>query len=105
MMQETFTQHTTTDVEVRPFRVSMPEEALVDLRQRLSGLRWPSKELVADGSQGVQLATLRELARFWATDHDWRKTEAKLNALPQFITNIDGVDIHFIHVRSKHENA
>jgi pimeloyl-ACP methyl ester carboxylesterase len=105
MMQETITQDTTANVDVRPFHVSIPEEALVDLRQRLVGLRWPSKELVADGSQGVQLATLRELARYWATDHDWRKTEAKLNALPQFKTEIDGVDIHFIHVRSKHENA
>src|SRR5262245_62022532 len=105
MMQETITQDTTSDVEVRPFRVDIPEEALVDLRRRLATLRWPSKELVADGSQGVQLATLRELARYWATDHDWRKTEAKLNALPQFITSIDGLDIHFIHVKSRHPNA
>jgi pimeloyl-ACP methyl ester carboxylesterase len=105
MMQETITQDTTTDVEVRPFHVSIPDEALVDLRQRLAGLRWPSKELVADGSQGVQMATLRSLTRYWSTEHDWRKTEARLNALPQFKTEIDGVDIHFIHVRSKHENA
>src|SRR5215471_2638009 len=84
MMQETITQDTTTDVEVRPFHVSIAEEALVDLRGRLAGLRWPSKELVADGSQGVQMETLRSLTRYWATDYDWRKTEAKLNALPQF---------------------
>src|SRR5262245_11871434 len=88
-MQETITQDTTTDVEVRPFRVSISEEALVDLRRRLAGLRWPSTELVADGSQGVQLATLQALTRYWATEHDWRKTEAKLNALPQFTTTID----------------
>ncbi len=105
MMQETITQDTTTDVEARPFRVSIPEEALVDLRQRLAGLRWPSKELVADGSQGVQLATMQELTRYWATEYDWRKAEAKLNALPQFTTTIDGLDIHFIHVKSRHSNA
>jgi len=105
MMQETITQDTTTDVDIRPFRVSMPEEALVDLRGRLAGLRWPSKEIVADGSQGVQLATMQALTRYWATDHDWRKTEAKLNALPQFTTTIDGLAIHFIHVKSRHPNA
>jgi len=105
MMQETMKDDATTDVEVRPFRASMPEEALVDLRRRLAGLRWPSKELAADGSQGVQLATLQALTRYWATDHDWRKTEAKLNALPQFTTTIDGLDIHFIQVRSHHSNA
>src|SRR3712207_6156029 len=92
-------------VEVRPFRIDVPEEELVDLRQRIAATRWPSKELVADRSQGVQLAPLQELARYWATDYDWRKAEAKLNALPQFTTEIDGVDIHFIHVRSRHENA
>ncbi len=91
--------------EVRPFSVYIPEEALIDLRQRLAATRWPEKETVGDQSQGVQLSTVQELARYWATDYDWRKTEAKLNALPQFITEIDGLDIHFIHVRSKHENA
>ena len=92
-------------VEVRPFRIDVPEEDLVNLRQRIAATRWPSKELVEDRSQGVQLATMQELARYWATDYDWRKGEARLNALPQFITEIDGVDIHFIHVRSPHENA
>src|SRR5215813_9109384 len=105
MMQETMNEDTTPEVEVRPFRVSMPEETLVDLRRRLATLRWPSKEIVADPSQGVQLAALQALTRYWATDHDWRKTEAKLNALPQFMTEIDGLDIHFIHVRSRHPNA
>ncbi len=90
---------------VRPFRINIPEEALVDLRRRVKATRWPDKETVADPSQGVQLATIQRLARYWATDHDWRKIEARLNALPQFITEIDGLDIHFIHVRSKHENA
>jgi pimeloyl-ACP methyl ester carboxylesterase len=96
---------TTTDVQVRPFTINVPEEALDDLQQRILATRWPGGELVEDRSQGVQLATLRELARYWATDYDWRKVEAKLNALPQFTTEIDGVEIHFIHVRSKHENA
>jgi pimeloyl-ACP methyl ester carboxylesterase len=90
---------------MRPFHVSIPEEALVDLRRRIAATRWPEQETVADQSQGVQLATMRELARYWATEYDWRKTEAKLNALPQFITEIDGLDIHFIHVRSQHDNA
>ena len=90
---------------IRAFRVDTPEEDLDDLRQRIAATRWPSKELVADRSQGVQLATLQELARYWATDYDWRKCEARLNALPQFTTEIDGVEIHFIHVRSRHENA
>lgn len=93
------------DNAVNPFSINVPEEALVELRQRIAATRWPSRELVADRSQGVQLATLRELARYWETDYDWRKVEAKLNALPQFTTEIDGVDIHFIHVRSRHENA
>src|SRR3712207_9106647 len=92
-------------VAVRDFRIDVPEEELDDLRQRIAATRWPSKELVADRSQGVQLATLQELARYWATDYDWRKCEARLNALPQFTTTIDGVDIHFIHVRSRHEHA
>jgi pimeloyl-ACP methyl ester carboxylesterase len=90
---------------VRPFRVDVPEEDLDDLRRRIAATRWPTKELVEDRSQGVQLATLRELARYWTTDYDWRKAEEKLNALPQFTTEIDGVDIHFIHVRSQHEEA
>jgi len=90
---------------VRPFRINIPEEQLVDLRRRVKATRWPDKETVTDPSQGVQLATIQQLARYWATDHDWRKIEAKLNAWPQFITEIDGLDMHFIHVRSKHENA
>jgi pimeloyl-ACP methyl ester carboxylesterase len=90
---------------IQPFTVNLPEEALADLRQRLAATRWPSKELVGDPSQGVQLATTQALTHYWATDHDWRQTEAKLNALPQFTTEIDGVNIHFIHVKSKHENA
>jgi len=96
---------TTVQTEIRPFHVEIPEEQIDDLRRRIAATRWPSKELVQDRSQGVQLATLQELARYWATDYDWRKAEAKLNALPQFTTEIDGVDIHFIHVRSGHEDA
>jgi pimeloyl-ACP methyl ester carboxylesterase len=91
--------------EIRPFTINIPEEALADLRERILATHWPSKELVADRSQGVQLATMQELARYWTTEYDWRKVEAKLNALPQFTTEIDGVNIHFIHVKSKHENA
>ena len=91
--------------EIRTFNVDIPEEELTELRRRIAAARWPTKELVADRSQGVQLATLQELARYWGTDYDWRKTEAKLNALPQFTTEIDGLDIHFIHVHSQHENA
>src|SRR3984957_9498966 len=90
---------------VRPFRVDMPEESVADLRRRIVAARLPSRELVADRSQGVQLATIQELARYWAADYDWRKCEAKLNALPQFKTAIDGVDIHFIHVKSPHADA
>ena len=90
---------------IRPFRINVPDEALVDLRRRLAATRWPEKETVADESQGVPLATLQELVRYWQTDYDWRKVEARLNAVPQFITEIDGLDIHFIHVRSKHENT
>jgi pimeloyl-ACP methyl ester carboxylesterase len=90
---------------VRPFRIDVPQEALDDLRRRVAATRWPEQETVADASQGVQLATMRALARYWATEHDWRKAEAKLNALPQFLTEIDGLDIHFIHVRSQHEDA
>jgi pimeloyl-ACP methyl ester carboxylesterase len=91
--------------EIRPFDVEIPQEQLDDLRRRIEATRWPSKELVEDRSQGVQLATVRELARYWTTDYDWHKAEAKLNALPQFTTEIDAVDIHFIHVESPHENA
>jgi pimeloyl-ACP methyl ester carboxylesterase len=93
------------DGAVRPFHYKAPDDALVDLRRRVSATRWPDKETVADDSQGVQLATAQALAYYWATEHDWRKVEARLNALPMFITGIDGLDIHFIHVRSKHENA
>jgi pimeloyl-ACP methyl ester carboxylesterase len=93
-----------TGEAIRPFRISIPEKDIVDLRQRLAATRWPDKETVADDSQGVPLATMQELVRHWQTDYDWRKIEARLNALPQFITEIDGLDIHFIHVRSAHEN-
>src|SRR5207247_9879683 len=86
-------------------QVYSPEDELAQMRRRIAATRWPSKELVADRSQGVQLATSQALASYWATDYDWRKAEAKLNALPQFATEIDGADIHFIHVKSKHENA
>ena len=90
---------------IRPFRVNVPEADLADLRRRLAATRWPDKETVADLSQGPQLAEVKELVRYWGNGYDWRKAEAKLNALPQFITNIDGVDIHFIHIRSRHPNA
>ena len=90
---------------IRPFRNNVPEAELAELRRRINATKWPDRETVTDASQGVQLATMQALARYWATDYDWRKIEAKLNALPQFITEIDGLDIHFIHVRSKHEKA
>ncbi len=90
---------------IRPFRIDVPEDALVDLRRRLATTRWPENETVNDDSQGVPLATQQELIRYWLADYDWRKVEARLNALPQFITEIDGLDIHFIHVRSRHDNA
>jgi pimeloyl-ACP methyl ester carboxylesterase len=93
------------EAAVRPFRIDVPEEDLLDLRRRIADTQWPEKETVADESQGVQLAMIQELARYWATDYDWRKCEEKLNARPQFMTEIDGLDIHFIHVRSKHEDA
>jgi pimeloyl-ACP methyl ester carboxylesterase len=96
---------TTVETAIRPFHVDVPQEKLDDLRRRIEATRLPSKELVDDRSQGVQLATIQELARYWTTDYDWRKAEAKLNALPQFITEIEGVDIHFVHVKSAHENA
>ena len=91
--------------DIRTFHVDIPDDQLAELRRRIAATRWPSKELVEDRSQGVQLATVQELARYWTTDYDWRKAEAKLNALPQFTTEIDGVEIHFIHVTSSHENA
>jgi len=94
-----------TSDAIRPFRIDVPEEDLVDLRRRVLATRWPDRETVADQSQGVQQAKLRELVRYWGTDYDWRKIEARLNALPQFVTDIDGLDIHFIHVRSRHPNA
>ena len=90
---------------IRPFQIDVPEAELTDLRRRINATRWPERELVTDQSQGVQLDTIQKLARYWATDYDWRKCEARLKALPHFITEIDGLDIHFIHVRSKHENA
>jgi pimeloyl-ACP methyl ester carboxylesterase len=95
----------TTSDAIRPFRIKVSKEQFVDLRRRIAATRWPERETVTDESQGVPLAMIQELARYWGTDYDWRKCEAKLNALPQFITEIDGLDIHFIHVRSKHENA
>src|SRR5262249_36210343 len=115
--QQARQRHTITEVQmaattqppgataVRPFNLDTPQEELDDLRRRVETTRWPSKELVADRSQGVQLAALQALARYWTTAYDWRRAEAKLNALPQFATEIDGVDIHFIHVKSGHENA
>ena len=98
---------TTTDAatEIRSFQIDIPEQQIDDLLRRIADTRWPTKELVTDRSQGVQLAPMRELARYWTTEYDWRKCEARLNALPQFKTTIDGVDIHFIHVKSAHENA
>jgi pimeloyl-ACP methyl ester carboxylesterase len=95
----------TGDSSIRPFHVNFPAADLVDLRRRIVATRWPDRETVADSSQGVQLATMRNLAQYWATDYDWRRVEARLNALPQFVTTIDGLDIHFIHVRSKNANA
>src|SRR5438874_278787 len=90
---------------IRPFRVDVPEAELSELRRRIHATKWPERETVTDATQGVQLATMQALARYWGTEYDWRKVEARLNALPQFITEIDGLDIHFIHVRSQHEDA
>src|SRR3974377_1850669 len=95
----------TSSESIRPFEINVPEAELAELRKRVNATRWPERETVADDSQGVPLAMIQELARYWAKDYDWRKCEARLNALPQFMTEIDGLDIHFIHVRSKHENA
>ena len=94
-----------TTTKIRSFKIEIPEAQIDDLRRRIAATRWPTKELVKDRSQGVQLATLRALARYWTTEYDWRTCEVRLNALPQFTTEIDGVDIHYIHVRSRHENA
>ena len=102
-MAETTT--TTEAPSIRPFRVNVPDEELAAMRGRITATRWPTKELVPDRSQGVQLATVQELARYWTSEYDWRKCEARLNALPQFTTEIDGVDIHFIHVGSPHDDA
>lgn len=95
----------TGDTSIRPFHVEVPEDALADLHRRLTMTRWPDRETVADRSQGVRLARVQDLVRYWATDYDWRTLEAKLNALPQFVTTIDDVDIQFVHVRSRHSNA
>src|SRR5258707_14793287 len=95
----------TENTAIRPFRVNVPETELTELRRRINATKWPEREAGTDASQGVQLATTQALARYWATEYDWRKIEAKMNALPQFISEIDGLDIHFIHVRSKHEHA
>jgi pimeloyl-ACP methyl ester carboxylesterase len=103
--QKGLSTHLQLDEAIRPFQAHIPEESVRDLKSRLLATRWPDKETVTDKSQGAQLETLQELVRYWATDYDWRKAEAKLNAFPQFITNIDGVDIHFIHVRSRHKKA
>ena len=107
MTQTTGTQRSSEQADaIRPFqKVNVPEAELTELRRRINATKWPEQETVTDASQGVQLATMQALARYWATEYDWHKIEAKLNALPQFITEIDGLDIHFIHVRSKHENA
>src|SRR5712672_1358752 len=106
MTQTSATQRGSEQADaIRPFNVNFPEAELTELRRRINATKWPEPETVTDASQGVQLATTQALARYWATEYDWRKIEAKINALPQFITEIDGLDIHFIHVRSKHENA
>ena len=104
-MSSTMSPRPASTTGVRPFRVEVPDEAITDLRRRISATRWPDRETVADNSQGVQLATIQELARYWATEYDWRICEERLNSLPQFMTEIDGLDIHFIHVRSNHEDA
>jgi pimeloyl-ACP methyl ester carboxylesterase len=102
---KTITGDIATQAAIRPFQVSVPDEQLAELRRRITATLWPSKELVADGSQGVQLTMLQKLAAYWATDYDWRRCETELNALSQFKTEIDGLDIHFVHVKSRHENA
>jgi hypothetical protein len=97
--------HSADTSAIRPFNVHFPEAELTELRRRINNTKWPERETVTDATQGVQLATTQALALYWGTEYDWRKCEARLNALPQFITEIDGLDIHFLHVRSKHENA
>src|SRR6188474_3995846 len=104
-MTEPTRQKSSENTSIRPFQVNTPETELTELRRRINATKWPERETVPDASQGVQLATTQALARYWAKDYDWRKCEARLNALPQFITEIDGLDIHFIHVRSKQPNA
>ncbi|CAA9227625.1 MAG: Epoxide hydrolase, partial [uncultured Actinomycetospora sp.] len=94
-----------TTEDVRPFHIDIADEALEDLRRRIAATQWPEEETVTDHSQGVPLGMMQELASYWATDYDWRRCEARLNALPQFVTTIDGIDIHFIHVRSEHDDA
>ena len=96
---------TTETNSIRPFQYQASDEQLADLRRRIGAMKWPEQEPVPDASQGVQLATMQKLASYWSTDYDWRKVEAKLNSLPQFMTEIDGLDMHFIHVRSKHDEA
>ena len=105
MTTDQLAERSSANDSVRPFRADVPEDAIADLRRRLAATRWPEQETVADQSQGVQLARLQALVRYWGTDYDWRKAEARLNAWPQFMTTIDGLDIHFIHVRSRHPNA
>ena len=96
---------TAEDKSIRPMGIRIPDAELVDLRRRIAATKWPDRELVSDATQGVQLATMQKLAHYWETDYDWRKAEARLNALPQFVSTIDGLDIHFIHVRSKHDRC
>ena len=98
-------RQTSSGPEIRPFRVSVPEADVADLRRRVKATKWPENETVNDATQGVQSATMKKLAQYWGTDYDWRKAEAKINAVPNFITNIDGLDIHFIHIKSKEKNA
>ncbi|HET7286466.1 MAG TPA: epoxide hydrolase N-terminal domain-containing protein, partial [Pyrinomonadaceae bacterium] len=105
MTQTSAAQPATEKNAIRPFHVNFPAEEISDLRRRINATKWPEQETVTDVTQGVQLATMQKLARYWGTDYDWGKCEAKLKALPHFITEIDGLDIHFIHVRSQHENA
>jgi pimeloyl-ACP methyl ester carboxylesterase len=105
MLKENTMAHAADKNEIRPFHVDTPEAELTELRRRIQAMKWPERETVTDASQGVQLATMQALARYWADEYEWRKCEAKLHSLPQFVTEIDGLDIHFIHVRSRHENA
>jgi len=104
-MSAVIQQQSGDDTAIRPFRINVPDSELAELRRRIKATMWPERETTSDASQGVQLEMIQKLARYWATEYDWRKVEAKLNSLPNFITTIDGLDIHFIHVRSKHENA